>query len=136
MICAVYDTNVLVSALITKHPDSSTTKVLEFLYEGHIIPIYNEEILKEYQEVLSRPKFPINPNAITGLISFIQHNGIQAEREPVDNWKLPDESDRVFYEVSLSQEDSYLVTGNKKHFPITPKVVSPAEMVAIVEAMN
>ena len=41
--------------------------------------------------------------------------------------------DRPFYEVSLSMDDSFLVTGNLKHFPATPKVISPAEMVAIIE---
>ena len=46
---------------------------------------------------------------------------------------LTDEKDRPFYEVSLSMDDSFLVTGNLKHFPATPKVISPAEMVAIIE---
>ena len=27
---------------------------------------------------------------------------------------MPDEDDRVFYEVALSEEDSFLVTGNLK----------------------
>ena len=30
-------------------------------------------------------------------------------------------------------DDSFLVTGNLKHFPVTPKVISPADMVAIIE---
>lgn len=34
----------------------------------------------------------------------------------------------VFYEVALSVDDSYLVTGNTKHFPKKPFVVTPAEM--------
>jgi len=34
----------------------------------------------------------------------------------------------VFYEVTLSKDNAYLVTGNKKHFPKTPIVVTPAEM--------
>ena len=47
---------------------------------------------------------------------------------------MPDESDRVFYEVALSKEDAYLVTGNQKHFPVTPIVVTPAEMLEILSA--
>ena len=46
---------------------------------------------------------------------------------------MPDEKDRLFYEVSLSMADSFLVTGNLKYFPVTPKVISPADMVAIIE---
>ena len=45
---------------------------------------------------------------------------------------FPDPKDIVFYEVTLSKEDAYLVTGNKKHFPDKPIVVTPAEMVEIL----
>ena len=46
---------------------------------------------------------------------------------------MPDEDDRVFYEVALSEEDSFLVTGNLKHFPHTRKVVTAAQMMEILE---
>lgn len=46
---------------------------------------------------------------------------------------MPDEDDRVFYEVALSEEDSFLVTGNLKHFPKVPKVVTAAQMIEILE---
>ena len=46
---------------------------------------------------------------------------------------FPDPKDVVFYEVTLSKEDAYLVTGNIKHFPKKPFVVTPAEMLAIIE---
>lgn len=49
--------------------------------------------------------------------------------------EMPDEKDRPFYEVSLSREDSFLVTGNLKHFPVTPQVITPAQMVSIMEEM-
>ena len=39
----------------------------------------------------------------------------------------------MFYEVALSEEDAYLVTGNTKHFPKSPIVVTPAEMVKLLE---
>ncbi len=42
---AVFDTNVLVSSLLTRHPDSSTAVVVDMITEGVIIPLYNEEIL-------------------------------------------------------------------------------------------
>jgi hypothetical protein len=38
----------------------------------------------------------------------------------------------VFYEVSLSVEDSFLVTGNIKHYPQTPKVISPADFLSVI----
>lgn len=42
----------------------------------------------------------------------------------------------VFYEIALSKEGSFLVTGNQKHFPISPIVVTPAEMLQILQKDN
>ena len=49
--------------------------------------------------------------------------------------ELPDLKDRVFYEVVMEQRkssDAYLVTGNIKHFPVEPYVVTPKEMMDII----
>lgn len=130
MIYAVIDTNVLVSALITHHHDSATVKVLYHLLHHDITPLYDEDILLEYLEVLSRDKFHIAEEAIGGLISYIREHGLHANRIHTD-LSMPDESDKVFYEISLSKEDSFLVTGNLKHYPIAPKIVSPSEFIRI-----
>jgi predicted nucleic acid-binding protein len=52
MICAVIDTNVIVSALITHNSAAATVAVVEHILSGDITPVYNEEILNEYDEVL------------------------------------------------------------------------------------
>ena len=41
----------------------------------------------------------------------------------------------IFYEVVMAkrEDDAYLVTGNQKHFPVRPFVVTPAEMMEILE---
>lgn len=36
------------------------------------------------------------------------------------------------YEVSLSKDGSFLVTGNLKHFPQKSFVITPAEMVELL----
>jgi hypothetical protein len=38
--------------------------------------------------------------------------------------------------VALSKEGSFLVTGNLKHFPKKPFIVSPAEMIQIIHEMQ
>ena len=53
----VIDTNVLVSALITRNESSPTVQILRFLATGNIVPVYSDEIVKEYNEVLRRAKF-------------------------------------------------------------------------------
>lgn len=54
---AVIDTNVLLSALLSKNETSATVKVLDAVFEGWIIPLYHQDILKEYTEVLHRRKY-------------------------------------------------------------------------------
>lgn len=39
----------------------------------------------------------------------------------------------MIYAVSLSVEDSFLVTGNFKHYPQTPKVISSADFIRVVK---
>ena len=66
------------------------------------------------------------------LLNFFKENGIDTSRFPYDG-EMPDEDDRVFYEVCLSKEDSFLVTGNLKHFPKEPQVITAAEMMEILD---
>lgn len=132
MIKAVIDTNVIVSAYITKNLEAATSKVWEAVLQNKLTPIYNEEILNEYSEVLHREKFGIPEHLIKWALDKIVTNGVRGERILSDEF-LPDPKDVVFYEVALSKEDAYLVTGNIKHFPKKPIVVTPAEMLKILQ---
>ena len=69
---------------------------------------------------------------ISTIIEHVKENGIDSSRFPYDG-EMPDEDDRVFYEVCLSKEDSFLVTGNLKHFPKEPQVITAAEMMEILD---
>ena len=131
-IYAVIDTNVLVSALLPSQKVSNPTMVLREVFRGRITPVYNEEILDEYKEVLSREKFHIHQARIDTVVNHIKNTGLELERTKSWEGVFPDPKDIVFYEVTLSKDDAYLVTGNIKHFPQKPFVVTPAEMVAIL----
>ena len=133
MIYAVIDTNVFVSALFTSNIEAATVKVLNAVLQGRIVPLYNEEIFGEYIDVLTRAKFHFSPSTVNQYLKIIREMGIPAERIH-SNENFPDLDDAVFYEVALSKEDAYLVTGNTKHFPKSPIVVTPAEMVKLLES--
>lgn len=47
-----------------------------------------------------------------------------------------DPKDVVFYEVAMFRGDSYLVTGNIKHFPAVKKVVTPNELLDILKSLD
>ena len=126
MIYAVIDTNVLVSALITHNPEAATAKVVRHLLERDFIPMYDEDIIAEYADVLHRAKFPILSETADALISHIIENGVEASRINFEE-PMPDEDDRVFLEVALSKEDSFLVTGNQKHYPTSARIITPSQ---------
>ena len=132
MINAVIDTNVIVSAYITKNLEAATSKVWEAVLQCKLTPIYNDEILDDYSEVLHREKFGIPERLIKWALDKIVTNGVRGERILSDEF-FPDPKDVVFYEVALSKEDAYLVTGNIKHFPKKPIVVTPVEMLEILQ---
>ena len=132
-IYAVIDTNVFVSALLSRNGQSNPAMILNKILDGVITPLYNDEILDEYRQVLSRPKFSIlSPSEIEGLLTAVKYWGINTERTPVKDEMFPDPDDIVFYEIKMSVEDSYLVTGNLKHFPQKPFVVTPAQMIEML----
>ena len=133
---AVIDTNVLVSAMLKWK--SIPGKILELTFNGLIVPLVNDEILKEYREVLSRPKFKLTREIVDNLINGIMENSVFVNEQSLHEY-LPDPKDRVFYEVVMEErknEDAYLVTGNIKHFPIRPYIVTPREMLDIILEEN
>lgn len=108
--------------------------VMELTFDGPIVPILNEQIVKEYREVLVRPKFHFTEEIVRDVLEDIQGKGIYVDAEHLDI-ELPDPKDRVFYEVVMEKrktEDAYLVTGNIRHFPKKAFIVTPREMIDII----
>lgn len=137
MYYAAIDKNVLVSALLTKDEDSATAKVIYAISSGLIVPLYNEDIFSEYDEVLHRKKFPFSEERIQGILRVVEQFGIMVDPEPTGE-KLIDPDDLVFYEVVMEKREdgAYLVTENQRHFPKREYIVTPAEMIAIIEPSN
>ncbi|MBO7083131.1 MAG: putative toxin-antitoxin system toxin component, PIN family [Bacteroidales bacterium] len=127
----VIDTNVIVSAMITPHPNASTVQVMRAISQEKIIPVYNEEIIAEYDEVLHRPQFNLLKPVVASTIKSIVKLGINVSRTESKE-KFVDLKDLVFYEVALAKKGSYLVTGNLKHFPKSPIVVTPNELLMML----
>ncbi len=124
----VLDTNVLVSAFLK--PRSNPARILRLVLQGDVHIVVNEHILAEYLEVLTRPKFDLNPDNVRIIIEFIRAKGIKAPAL-AESFQLPDSSDEPFLEAALAALADFLITGNKKHFPKKlckgQKVVSPQE---------
>ncbi len=131
---AVIDTNVLVSSLFSTNGSSNPYRVISAVLTGVITPLFNDEIIAEYRDVLSRDKFKFSPTLIENLLSAFTEFGINTIRTEANDEIFHDSDDIVFYEVTLSVNDAYLVTGNTRHFPQKPFVVTPAQMVEILNS--
>ena len=131
---AVIDTNVFISALLSKRSDTATVRVLEAMFKGKIVPLYHEEILEEYNEVLHRKKFHFKEEVIQLVINAVKQYGMEVFPQPTGEI-LVDMDDLIFYEVAMEKrdDDAYLVTGNQKHYPIRDFIVTPSEMMEIIE---
>lgn len=129
---AVIDTNVLVSAALKWH--SVPGSIVELVFEGYIIPVLNQEIIDEYRAVLSRPKFHLTNDIVEEIINSFNAVGLYVDAASLDI-DFTDPKDKVFYEVVMEErkkEESYLVTGNTRHFPVQPFIVTPRQMLDII----
>ena len=129
---AVIDTNVIVSAMLKWQ--SLPGNILTLVFEGVVVPVFNDAIIREYREVLNRPKFNLTKTIIDDFVGNIEEVGISIEAETLDV-VFTDPKDKVFYEITMEHrksDETYLVTGNIKHFPAQRFVVTPREMLEII----
>ena len=130
---AVIDTNVIVSSMLKA--DSIPWQIMRFIEEETIVPLLNTEILNEYIEVITRNKFDFEKASIEKVISTLKEKAIFfSKKETIE--QFIDKDDIVFFEIVLSARstmDAYLITGNMKHYPIRSYIVTPREMMEIIE---
>ena len=130
---AVVDTNVLISAMLKN--SSIPGQVIAEALNGDIIPVLNNEIIAEYEDVLNRPKFRFDKQAVKVLLDELKRRAVYSDYGLIDD-EIPDVKDVVFYAVLMEkrkEEDANLVTGNIKHFPMRTYIVTPREMLDIIE---
>jgi len=115
MIRVVLDTNVIVSAVLTR--GGAEAHALDLAAARKIQLYVTAEILTEYEEVLRRSKFSrVSPKAIDTALELIRRVGIVVN--PKETLAVSsDESDNRFLECAETADADYLVTGNKRHFP-------------------
>jgi len=131
---AVLDTNVLVSAGL-KLDSVPYRLVMGGVLAGQVQAVACAAIIREYREVLWRPKFTRHgfpPDWIEGLIEM----SLQLPDPAQWPLALPDAADSVFLALAHAS-GAWLVTGNLKHFPKSARrgvtVISPAEYLADLE---
>jgi uncharacterized protein len=125
----VIDTNVLVSGLLNPH--GAPGRIVEALLVRTFALLYDDRVLSEYSDVLSRPAFGFRALDVEMVLDAIVNEGERISALPAP-LLLADETDLPFLEVAISGRAGVLVTGNVKHFK--PRrgrhdvnIVSPAD---------
>ena len=130
----VVDTNVFVSSILS--PRNLPAQILDLILSRRILLLISEKILAEYQEVLQRKEFSFDPEIVEGLLRFIQTYSEKVVLTPM-KISLPDASDEPFLACALQGKADFLITGNKKHFPLSlcrpAKIVSPSEFLELLK---
>ena len=121
----VLDTNVLISGFLS--PQGIPAQILLQAAGGKLQACYNQAILDEYERILSRPgfKFEATPEERRFVVDTLKENGLRCSASP-SVFPMKDESDRAFYDAAKAA-GAFLVTGNKKHYPDEPFILTPRE---------
>ena len=116
MNAAVFDTNVLVSGLLSPH--GAPGRLVDALQQGLCQAVVDDAVWDEYVEVLGRPGFGFPPADTAVLLERLRKNAIHAPSatESLRLVSLPDPDDAPFLACAAALGVP-LVTGNLKHFP-------------------
>ena len=113
----IIDTNVLVAGLITAERNSPTASVLDAMLTGGLFYLLSEELLREYRDVLFRPKISrlhgLNEAEIEQILTEITANAIWREPPPDPDHISPDPQDAHLWELLASEPTAVLVTGDR-----------------------
>lgn len=128
MIKAVYDTNVIVSALLSS--EGIPAILVDLAIQQEIRLFLSEEILQEYEGVLVRPKFGFSKKSVKRFIRLLKTKSKGVKPKSL-GFTLKDPGDDKFLECALAAKANYLVTGNTRHFPSPAykgiQIVSPRD---------
>ena len=122
----VFDTNVFVSYLLPPVGRLTAVKlVVKRVFDDKAIPVFSNEIMREYVNVLGRPKFHFPHDEVYELLGLVRYKGVCID--PLSTAShFSDASDKCFYDAALTV-GAWLVTGNVRHFPNADFIVSPRE---------
>ncbi|GHV81862.1 PIN domain-containing protein [Spirochaetia bacterium] len=121
----VLDTNVIVSAFL--NPKGIPGEIVSLVLSEKIILCYDNKILSEYTDVLTRSKFNFNKELVTDFLEFIKIYGEYIIAAKPQDIQFIDTDDKIFYDVFRSSDANYIITGNKKHYPKEENILLPRE---------
>ena len=132
-ITAVYDTNILISAFIGR---GAPHKVLDAVYAGKVKLVISPDMLIEFEDVVSRPKFKYSEKNIRRILTVIFKVSKVVEPDFSVDIVKEDPSDNRVIEAAISGKVQYIVTGDSHLLSLKNveniKIVSAKEFLKIL----
>ena len=94
----VLDTNVLVSGLLA--PFGPPGAIVRMVVSGALILCVDARVLSEYHDVLRRPRFDFDEDAVAALMDYLEATADTAAAVPLAK-RLPDTDDEALLEVAI-----------------------------------
>jgi len=126
----VLDTNVVISAHLKS--EGFERHALDLALAGKLQLVASELILAEYAGVLARPKFAISRKRLARSMALIR-NSAQIVSPSRKLAIASDPADNRFLECAEAAHVDYLVTGNKRHFPLKWRQTSVVNTRELIE---
>ncbi len=128
---AVFDTNVVVSALVFRAGRSSWLRLA--WANGAVTPVISDLTVKELLRVLAYPKFALAQNEIDELLAdYLPYCEVWTAEVPPSGVQVPDAHDAMFLDLAVAAKVNLLVSGDKHLTDLgddSPvKIVKPDEL--------
>ena len=130
-ITAVYDTNVLISAFIGR---GAPHKALNAVYAGKVRLVISPDMLLEFEDVISRPKFNYTEKHIRRVLTVIFKVSKVVEPDFSVDIVKEDPTDNRVIEAAISGKAQYIVTGDSHLLSL--KNVENVEIISVKEFLK
>ncbi|MEZ5671781.1 MAG: putative toxin-antitoxin system toxin component, PIN family [Thiotrichaceae bacterium] len=129
----IIDTNIIVSTLISKKPDSPPRRIVQKMLKAEIVFWLSNQLIEEYRHVLQRSSIRklhnLTDTELENILTVLILNARWCE-PPNENYHAPDRGDNHLWALLNFIPNTVLVTGDKllqNNPPLSTRIISPSD---------
>ena len=105
----VLDTNIFISAIL----GGTLADLIQYWLMDKFVIVVSDEIVREYYEVLRRPKFGLKQELVEAVIGYVFRKGEFVT--PLNRFEIivDDPKDNMFLESAIEGDVDWIVSGDK-----------------------
>lgn len=130
----VLDTNIFISAIL----GGTLADLIQYWLMDKFVIVVSDEIVREYYEVLRRPKFGLKQELVEAVIGYVFRKGEFVT--PLNRFEIivDDPKDNMFLESAIEGDVDWIVSGDKHLLEIKEfrgvRIISGREFLDMFEA--